>query len=81
MSKRLVVNEQDSNQRTTYHKIIYTEFLEFIARCSDKWFEETEMAELPLARKILYFLEGLLATIGAKVFFQETSIDEFSDSD
>ena len=53
--------------RNAYHKIYYTEFLEFIARCTEKWFEETEMAELPLERKIMYFLENLFATIGAKV--------------
>ena len=41
----------------TYTQMNFTEFLEFIARVSEKWMEETEMAEIELRRKIEYFLE------------------------
>ena len=71
MSKNIVVNEQELNQRASYHKINYTEFLEFMARCSEKWFEETEMAELPLKRKIEYFLENLFGKMmGEPLIYQ-----------
>ena len=60
----------------------FTEFMEFIARCSEKWMQETEMAEIELKRKVEYFLENLFAnTIGAEVVYQERIVEEFSDSD
>ena len=65
-----------------YTRLTYVEFLEFIARCSEKWMEETEMAEIDLKRKIEYFLENLFSnTLGVKLTYQERVVDEFSDSD
>ena len=81
LSKSTVISEQDPNQRANYQKINYTEFLEFCARIAEKWFAETEMADLDLHRKIEYFLENLFSTAGVKVAYQERVIDEFSDSD
>ena len=62
-------------------KINYMEFIEFCARIAERWFAETEMADLDLHRKIEYFLENLFSTFGAKITYQERTIDEFSDSD
>lgn len=75
------MNEQDAAQKALYNKLYFTEFLEFIARISEKWMEETEMASIDLRRKIEYFLENLLLHHGMKVVYQERFVQEFSDSD
>ena len=54
-----MLNEQDSSQRQAYSRLTYPEFLEFLARSSEKWMEETEMASIELKRKIEYFLENM----------------------
>ena len=48
----------------------YNEFLEFIARIADIWFEGTEMEEIPLYRKVEYFLERLLKLVDLQVMRQ-----------
>ena len=50
-----------------YTKMTYYEFLEFIGRISEAWFESTEMEDLPLYRKIQYCLERLLKLIGKRL--------------
>lgn len=42
----------------------YAEFLEFIGRVSEMWFETTEMDDLPFYRKIEHFLERMLKLVG-----------------
>lgn len=67
LSKQLVVNEQDERAFLHYTRLNYLEFVEFIARISEAWFEGSEMAELPFYRKIEYFLERMLSLVGSKV--------------
>ena len=43
MSKHTVVNEIDARQVSTYNRITYIEFLEFIARVAELFFEGSEM--------------------------------------
>ena len=57
------------------------ELLEFIARISEYWLQETEMDELPLPRKIEHFLEYMLPLVDSSLVCQELVIEEFSDSD
>ena len=61
--------------------MLYVEFLEFLARIAELYFEESEMEELDLHVKIEYLLDELLPLIGAKRIKQETIIEEFSESD
>ena len=62
-----MLNEQDSTSQSSYDKMNNNEFLEFIARLSEIWFQESEMEVIPLHRKIEYFLEIMLATVGMKI--------------
>ena len=80
-SKQIVTNEQEEKNILQYERMNYNEFLEFIARIADIWFEGTEMEELPLYRKVEYFLERLLKLVDLQVMRQQTIIEEFSDSD
>ena len=59
----------------------FIEFLEFCSRVAERWFEDTEMNELEMSKKVEYFLENLLGQVGVKVTYQEKAIEEFSDSD
>ena len=45
-SKMTIVNEQEKDALSKYRKLVYVEFLEFIARFSMKYFEQSEMVEL-----------------------------------
>ena len=80
-AKTIVLNEQDQNSISAYDKIRYGEFLEFIARISETWFEGTEMEDIPTYRKIEYFLERALLLVEKTLVHQEVVIEEFSDSD
>lgn len=76
-----MTNEQEEKNILQYERMNYNEFLEFIARIADIWFEGTEMEEIPLYRKVEYFLERLLKLVDLQVMRQYTIIEEFSDSD
>lgn len=67
LSKQIVVNEQEKGENAAYDQLSFIEFLEFIARVSEMWFEETEMEDLPLHVKLDEFLVQLLALIDAEI--------------
>ena len=69
LSKQLVHDEQDERQLANYFRMTFLEFLEFIGRISDIWFENTEYEELPLHRKIEYFLERMLKLVGKRLVY------------
>ena len=46
MSKMTVVEETHQDALVTYKKLLYVEFLEFIGRIAEQFFEESEMEEL-----------------------------------
>ena len=59
----------------------YVEFLEFLARIAELYFEGSEMEELDLHVKLEYLLDELLPLVKAKRIKQTTVIEEFSESD
>lgn len=65
-----MTNEQEEKNILQYERMNYNEFLEFIARIADIWFEGTEMEEIPLYRKVEYFLERLLKLVDLQVMRQ-----------
>ena len=81
MSKMTVIEESNPDAASAYHKMVYVEFLEFLARIAELYFEESEMEDLELHIKLEYLLDELLPMIGAKRVRQETVIEEFSESD
>ena len=80
-SKMTIVNEQEKDALAKYRKLVYVEFLEFIARFSMRIFEQSEMAELQLNEKIEYVLDAMFDPYGLKREKQVTTIEEFSASD
>ena len=66
-SKKVQINEIDHNSVAIYDKLTYVEFLEFIARMAEFWFEDTEMDDYPLYRKIEYFLERMFLITGVEL--------------
>ena len=76
-----IINEQEKDATAKYRKILYVEFLEFIARFSIKIFEESEMAELEINEKIEYVLDAMFESYNLKREKQVTTIEEFSASD
>jgi hypothetical protein len=80
-SKMTIVNEQEKDALSKYRKLVYVEFLEFIARFSMKYFEQSEMVELELCEKIEYVLDAMFDVYGLKRERQVTTIEEFSASD
>jgi len=81
MSKSTVVSEFERNSLQEYSKLNYVEFLEFLARIAELYFEGSEMEELELHSKIEYLLDEILTLVGAKRIKQSTVIEEFSESD
>jgi len=61
--------------------LTYVEFLEFLARIAELYFEGSEMEELDLHVKLEYLLDELLPLVKAKRIKQTTVIEEFSESD
>ena len=80
-SKMTIINEQEKDATAKYRKILYVEFLEFIARFSIKIFEQSEMAELEINEKIEYVLDAMFEPYNLKREKQVTTIEEFSASD
>ena len=81
MSQIHIVNEFDKNSLQDYNKLTYLEFLEFLARIAELYFEESEMEDLDLHVKIEYLLDEILPLVDAKRVKQTTVIEEFSESD
>ena len=61
-----VVEESDIDKIAAYHKLQYVEFLEFLARVAELYFEDSEMAELDLHVKLEYLLDEILPLVSAK---------------
>lgn len=84
LSKKIVVGEQDLAQSANYQRLVYKEFLEFVCRVAVIMFEETEMEEIPLSKKVEHILEQMIQhCLGQELTLkkQVTVIEEFSDSD
>eukprot|EP00353_Schmidingerella_taraikaensis_P003867 CAMPEP_0185570962 /NCGR_PEP_ID=MMETSP0434-20130131/3068_1 /TAXON_ID=626734 ORGANISM="Favella taraikaensis, Strain Fe Narragansett Bay" /NCGR_SAMPLE_ID=MMETSP0434 /ASSEMBLY_ACC=CAM_ASM_000379 /LENGTH=49 /DNA_ID=CAMNT_0028186191 /DNA_START=1959 /DNA_END=2108 /DNA_ORIENTATION=- len=48
MSKMSVVEETSSEAKVLYQKMVYVEFLEFLGRIAELYFEGSEMEDLEL---------------------------------
>ena len=66
MSKKIVQNEFEKDSLSEYNKLSYIEFLEFLARIAELYFEGSEMEELDLNIKLEYLLDEILPMVGAK---------------
>lgn len=60
LSKMTVTNEDDIKDYKRYKKMVFEEFCEFISRCVETLFKESELDELPLDEKLEYILEDIL---------------------
>lgn len=77
-----VVNEIDKDSPLKYLRLVYVEFLEFLARISLKIFAGSELEERPIEEKIELVLDEIFARFpGMKRNIQEITIEEFSASD
>ncbi len=81
MSKSSIADEFAKDSLMNYYKMSYTEFLEFLARIAELYFEGSEMEEIDLHLKLEYLLDELLVMVNAKRVRQTTVIEEFSESD
>ena len=81
LCKMTVVNELDQSGELQYKRLQYVEFLEFLARIADLFFEGSEMEGLELHEKIEHILDEILPLVGAKRVKQKIVIEEFSESD
>lgn len=81
MCKMSVIEETAPEAVGIYQKLQYVEFLEFLGRVAELYFEGSEMEELELHHKLEYLLDELLPIVDAKRVKQETVINEFSESD
>ena len=81
LSKHDVISEFDRDSLQNYHKMSYLEFLEFLSRFAELYFEGSEMEELELHQKLEFLLDEILPVVGAKRVKQTTVIEEFSESD
>ena len=66
MSKAIVQSEFEKDSLAEYNKLSYIEFLEFLARIAELYFEGSEMEELELNIKLEYLLDEMLPLVGAK---------------
>ena len=66
MSKTTVTDEFHKDSLQNYHSMSYTEFLEFLARIAELYFEGSEMEEIDLHLKLEYLLDELLPMVNAK---------------
>ena len=66
MSKMSVVDETSHEALSTYNKMIFVEFLEFLGRIAELYFEGSEMEELELHQKLEFLLDEILPVVGAK---------------
>ena len=61
--------------------MMFVEFLEFLARVAELYFEGSEMEELDLHIKLEHLLDEILPLVKTKRIKQSTVIEEFSESD
>lgn len=80
MSKMTVTNEQEDST-TKYRRLQFVEFLELIGRIADHKFKGTEMEKIPLAQKIEFVLDDVLALVEVKRKDVQIVIDDESESD
>ena len=66
MSEPNVPSEFERDSLQEYNKLSYVEFLEFLARIAELYFEGSEMEELELNIKLEYLLDEMLPLVGAK---------------
>ena len=66
LSKRDVVVEFDKESLIKYNSLTYLEFLEFLTRIAELYFEGSEMEELDLHVKLEHLLDELLPIVDAK---------------
>ena len=66
MSKVSIADEFTKDSLQNYHMMSYTEFLEFLARIAELYFEGSEMEEIDLHRKLEYLLDELLPMVNTK---------------
>ena len=81
MSKKEVDKEFEKDSLMTYNKLTYVEFLEFLVRTAELYFEESEMQELELHEKLEYLLDELLPVVDSRRIKHAIVIEEFSESD
>ena len=81
LCKMTVIDELGPQGEQQYQRLIFVEFLEFLARVSDLFFAGSEMETLELHEKIEYVLDEILPIVNYKRVKQEIIIDEFSESD
>ena len=65
MSQMSVIEELDPEKAQGYKQMIFVEYLEFLARVAELYFEGSEMEELDLHVKLEYLLDELLPLVGA----------------
>ena len=63
MSKMSVIEETNPDHTDLYHQLLFVEFLEFLARIAELYFEGSEMEELELSVKLEYLLDELLPLV------------------
>ena len=66
LSKREVVAEFDKDGVMSYKKLTMVEFLEFLIRIAELYFEGSEMEQLELHEKLEQLLDELLPVIESK---------------
>ena len=66
MSKMGVAEELNRDATRKYTNMSYVEFLEFLARIAELYFEGSEMEELELNVKLEYLLDEILPLVDAK---------------
>jgi hypothetical protein len=76
-----IINEQEKDSTNKYKKLVYVEFLEFIARIALKLFKDSELEELQLNEKIETVLDYMFDYLHLEKEKQEIHVEEFSASD
>ena len=66
MSKMSIVEESNLDSIKAYDKMQFVEFLEFLARVAELYFEGSEMEELELYVKLEYLLDEILPIVKEK---------------
>ena len=80
MSKMTIANEEFEHEK--YSKMMFVEFLEMIGRVAVLEYQDTDLANEPLDRKIEYILDAILATIDLeRQEFKEYDRDESENDD
>ena len=81
LCKMTVISELEEKGIEQYIRLEFVEFLEFIARIADLFFEESELKTLELHQKIEHILDEILPIHGERRKKQKWKVEEFSESD